>query len=207
MTNTTALERAQPVIDDPTADRLFRAARTTMEWADAEVPDERIQAAWDLTKFGPTAMNCLPMRMAVVRTPEAKARLIPHMAEANQAKVEAAPLSLVLAGDPSFHEHMPTTFPVVPDMKDQLDPVEDVRGEMARTNALLQAGYLIIALRSVGLAAGPMNGMDFQGVDGEFFADSGFKSFLVVNTGVAEGAGTPFPRLPRLDLHQVAQVL
>jgi 3-hydroxypropanoate dehydrogenase len=203
----TAHERPQPTIDDSAADLLFRAARTTMEWAGDEVADERIQAAWDLAKFGPTAMNCLPLRMTVVRTPEAKDRLIPHMAEGNQAKVKAAPVSLVLAYDPRFHEHMPTTFPVVPDMRDQLDPAEDARREIARNNALLQAGYLILALRSVGLAAGPMNGMDFDGVDGEFFADSGLRSFLVVNTGVAEGAGTAFPRLPRLEFEQVAQVL
>jgi 3-hydroxypropanoate dehydrogenase len=205
MTQSIALHDPLSALDAPTADRLFRTARTTMAWADTQVPDEILQDAWDLAKFGPTAMNSLPLRIAVIRTPEAKARLIPHMNDANRGKVEAAPVSLVLAYDPRFHENMPTTFPVVPDIKDQLEPAEDMRQEMARTNAVLQAGYLMIALRGVGLAVGPMNGMDTEGVDGEFFAGSGFKSFLVVNTGVAEGEGTPFPRLPRLDLDQVAQ--
>jgi 3-hydroxypropanoate dehydrogenase len=78
---------------------------------------------------------------------------------------------------------------------------------MAGTNALLQAGYLIVALRAAGLAAGPMNGMDTAGVDAEFFTQKGWKSFLVVNVGIAEGEGTTYPRLPRLELDQVSEVL
>jgi 3-hydroxypropanoate dehydrogenase len=194
-------------VADDVADLLFRAARTTMHWTDAEVSDEQIAAAWDLAKFGPTAMNTLPLRFLVVRSPEAKQRLVAHMADGNKAKVEAAPVSLVLAADPAFHEHLDVLFPVYPGIKDQLAPAAETREGMARTNALLQAGYLILALRAVGLAAGPMNGMDFDGVDGEFFAESGWKSFLVVNVGQAEGEGTAHPRLPRLAFEQVAEVL
>ncbi|PZR54905.1 malonic semialdehyde reductase [Xylanimonas oleitrophica] len=194
-------------VGDDVADLLFRNARTTMRWTDAEVTDAQIQQAWDLAKFGPTAMNTQPLRLLVVRSAEAKARLVAHMADGNKPKVEAAPVSLVLAHDPAFHEHLPTLFPVYPDIKEQLAPAADVREQMARTNALLQAGYLILALRAVGLAAGPMNGMDFDGVDAEFFSGSGFRSFLVVNAGVADGEGTPFPRLPRLALDQVAEIL
>jgi 3-hydroxypropanoate dehydrogenase len=194
-------------VADDVADLLFRTARTTMQWTDAEVSDEQIAAAWDLAKFGPTAMNTLPLRLLVVRSPEAKQRLVAHMADGNKAKVEAAPASLVLAADPGFHEHLDVLFPVYPGIRDQLAAAAELRENMARTNALLQAGYLILALRAVGLAAGPMNGMDFDGVDGEFFAESGWKSFLVVNVGQAEGEGTAHPRLPRLSFEQVAEVL
>ncbi|MBO0608636.1 malonic semialdehyde reductase [Myceligenerans salitolerans] len=205
---TETLEAAAPLaIDDAAADRLFRTARSVTEWTDAEVTDAHLRAAWDLAKFGPTAMNTLPLRFVVVRSDEAKARLLAHLPDGNRPKVESAPATLVLAHDPEFHEHLPRLFPVYPGIKEQLAPAPDVRDGMARTNALIQAGYLIVALRSVGLSVRPMNGMDFDGVDAEFFADSGYKSFMMIAAGVTAGEGTGHPRLPRLTLDEVAQAL
>jgi 3-hydroxypropanoate dehydrogenase len=203
----TLLAPAGLAIDESTADRLFRTARTTSMWTDEPVTDDQLAAAWDLAKFGPTAMNTLPLRVLAVRTPEARERLATHMADGNKDRVRNAPVSLVLAADPAFHEHMDTLFPAVPGMREQLEPAVDVREQMARSNALIQAGYLIVGLRAAGLAAGPMNGMDFDGVDAEFFADSGWKSFLVVNVGHADGEGSPYPRGPRLSFEQVSRTL
>lgn len=203
----TLLETAPLAIDEAAADRIFRHARSTSRWTSDEVTDDRLEAAWDLAKMGPTAMNTLPLRLLVVRTPEAKQRLVPHMAGGNQAKVEAAPVSLVLAADPAFHEHLDELFPVYPGIREQLEPAAEQRGDMARFNALIQAGYLIVALRAVGLATGPMNGMDTAGIDAEFFATSGWQSLMVVNVGVADGEGAPHPRGRRLDFGQVAEVL
>jgi 3-hydroxypropanoate dehydrogenase len=203
----TTLQAAPLAIGDDAADLLFRSARTTSQWSDAEVTDAQLEAAWDLAKLGPTAMNTLPLRVLVVRSPEAKARLVAHMADGNKPKVEAAPVTLVLAADPEFHLHLDVLFPAYPGIKDQLAPAVEMREQMARTNALLQAGYLVVALRAAGLAAGPMNGMDTEGIDREFFADSGWRSFLVINVGVADGEGSPYPRGPRLAWEQVSEAL
>ncbi|MCL1870085.1 MAG: malonic semialdehyde reductase [Promicromonosporaceae bacterium] len=191
-------------IDEDAADLLFRNARTTYEWSDAPVTDEEIEAAWDLAKFGPTAMNTLPLRLAVVRSAEAKARLVELMPDGNKPKVEAAPATLVLAYDPNFHEHMDTLFPHAPGIKEQFAPADEMRHTMARFNALIQTGYLITGLRAAGLAAGPMHAADYAGIDATFFGESGFKSFLVVNIGHAEGEGTAYPRAPRFDLEEIA---
>ncbi|RPF22815.1 malonic semialdehyde reductase [Myceligenerans xiligouense] len=202
------LEAAAPLaIDDAAADRLFRTARSVTNWTDDEVTDAHLRAAWDLAKFGPTAMNNLPLRFVVARSPEAKDRLLKHVPDGNRSKVEAAPATLVLAHDAEFHEHLPRLFPVYPGIREQLAPAAEMRDDMARSNALIQAGYLIVALRSVGLSLRPMNGMDFDGVDAEFFADTGYKSFMMIAAGVSEGEGTDHPRLPRFDLDEVAQVL
>ncbi|MDO8150693.1 malonic semialdehyde reductase [Isoptericola sp. b408] len=203
----TLLETATLAVDEASADRLFRHARSTSQWTGAEVTDAQLQAAWDLAKLGPTAMNTLPLRLLVVRSPEAKQRLVEHMGGGNKAKVEAAPVSLVLAADPAFHEHLDELFPVYPGIREQLAPATEVREQMARKNALLQAGYLIVALRAAGLAAGPMDGMDADGIDREFFAESGWRSLMVVNVGEADGEGSPHPRGPRLDLGQVSRTL
>jgi len=189
-------------IDDATADRLFREARTTARFTDAEVTDEQIAAVYDLIKWGPTAMNTVPLRLLAVRSPEARERLVAHMNDGNKERVAAAPLALVVAYDPAFHQHLDTLFPHVPGVRENLDGVPEVRDDMGRTSALIQTGYLVVGLRAAGLAAGPMNGMDFAGVDAEFFADSGWKSLLVINVGVADGEGTPYPRAPRLAPEQ-----
>ncbi|MBD8080480.1 malonic semialdehyde reductase [Cellulosimicrobium arenosum] len=189
-------------VDDATADLLFREARTTREFTDAEVTDEQLAAVYDLVKWGPTAMNTLPLRVLAVRSPEARERLVAHMADGNKERVSTAPLSLVVAYDPAFHEHLDTLMPHLPGMRDNLHAVPAVREDMGRTNGLLQAGYLVVGLRAAGLAAGPMNGMDHAAVDAEFFAENGWRSLLVINVGVAAGTGTTYPRAPRLAAEQ-----
>jgi len=191
-------------IDEAAADVLYRSARTAREWTDAEVSDADLQAAWDLAKFGPTAMNTLPLRFAVLRSAESKARLSALMPDGNKERVESSPVTLVLAYDPDFHEQMDTLFPVAPGMREQLAPAAERRAGMAAMNAHLQTGYLLLALRAAGLAVGPRQAADYDAVAEEFFAGTGFVPFLVVNAGHAEGDGTPYPRLPRLGYSEVA---
>jgi len=191
-------------VADDVADLLFREARTVAEFAPGEVTDEQLSAVWDLVKWGPTAMNTLPLRLLVVRTPEARERLAALMNEGNRARVLAAPVTLVLAADTGFHEHIPTLAPHAAAFRDVLEGQPETREQMARTNALLQAGYLIVGLRAAGLGAGPMAGLDFPSVDAEFFSENGWKSLFVVNVGNVEGTGTPRARGERLSYGQVA---
>ena len=191
-------------VGDDVADLLFREARTAAAFTPDEVSDEQIAAVYDLVKWGPTALNTIPLRLLVVRTAEARARLAAHMSEGNRDRVLAAPVSLVLAADTGFHTHIPTLAPHMTALADALAGQPEQRESMARTNALIQAGYLIVGLRAAGLAAGPMGGMDAQGIDEEFFADNGWKSILVVNVGHVEGAGTHRPRAERLAYPQAS---
>jgi 3-hydroxypropanoate dehydrogenase len=61
----------------------------------------------------------------------------------------------------------------------------------------MQAAYFIIAVRAVGLAAGPMGGVDTAGLDAEFFPSGDWRSFLIVNFGYP-GQSPWYERLPRL---------
>lgn len=194
-------------IDTDTADQLFRTARTAREFTDDEVGVEQIERVYDLIKWGPTAMNIVPLRLLVLRRGAARERLVPLMAEGNQDRVATAPLTLVLAADPAFHQHMGTLFPHAPQVQEQLSQSPEACEPMARKNALIQAGYLIVGLRAAGLATGPMDGMDFDAVDAEFFAERGWRSLMVVNVGQADGSGSPLPRLPRLNFADAAAVL
>ncbi|HWE63283.1 MAG TPA: malonic semialdehyde reductase [Chloroflexota bacterium] len=193
--------REELVLDDTARDLLFREARTANTFADEPVTDEQIQAIYDLVKWAPTSANLQPLRVLIIRSAEAKARLLPLMADGNRAKTGTAPAVAIVAADTEFHEHIPRIFPQRPEMKDYFGDAA-VREPFARFNATLQTGYFILAVRAVGLAAGPMAGFDAEGVDREFFAGTPLKSLLVINIG-KPGPDAWFPRLPRLDYEDV----
>lgn len=196
-----------PAVDDATADLLFREARTAGAFVPADVPDEQLRTAYDLAKWGPTAMNTTPLRVLVVRSREARERLASHMNEPNRDRVLDAPVSLLLAADTRFHEHLPLLAPHRAPLVAVLEGQAEHREQMSRQNAWLQAGYLIVALRAVGLATGPMGGMDTAGIDDDLLAGTGWRSFLVVNVGQADGAQYPFPRAARLDWEQATRTV
>jgi 3-hydroxypropanoate dehydrogenase len=187
--------RAKTLVLDPTAqDVLFREARTVSTFTDEPVGDDVLRTVHDLVRNGPTSMNCSPLRAVALRSAVARARLLPHMADANRARTAAAPLVLVVATDHAFTRHMPTLFPHLDADEHFAEPA--YRARTAEFNTALQVAYLILGLRAAGLGVGPMSGFDRDGVDAEFFPDGLLRSAVVVLVGRAAGAA-PFPRLPR----------
>ncbi|MCD9142635.1 malonic semialdehyde reductase [Streptomyces albireticuli] len=187
---------------DPTAqDLLFREARTANTFSAEPVTDEQIQAVYDLVKYAPTAFNQSPLRVVLVRSEEARERLVGHMAEGNQAKTRTAPLVAILATDNEFHEELPALFPHFPQAKDVFFAERPVREQSAALNGALQAAYFIMGVRAAGLAAGPMTGFDFAGVQKEFL-DGDHTPLMIVNIG-KPGENPWFPRSPRLSYEQV----
>jgi 3-hydroxypropanoate dehydrogenase len=187
-------------------DLLFRQARSANTFTTDPVTDEQIQAIYDLVKYAPTSANTQPLRVVLLRTPEARARLLPHMFGNNQAKTETAPLTAILAADTGFHEHVPRLFPFRPELKDHFAGDPGLRENHARFNATLQVAYFILGIRAAGLAAGPMGGFNPAGVDAEFFPDGQHKSLVIVNIG-RPGPDAWFERLPRLEHDEVVTVL
>ena len=83
------LDASGLAVDDSVADLLFRTARSVNTFTDEPVADEQVRAAYDLLRWGPTAMNTSPLRLLLVRSPEARERLAAHMAEGNRDRVLA----------------------------------------------------------------------------------------------------------------------
>jgi 3-hydroxypropanoate dehydrogenase len=189
-------------LDAHAQDLLFREARTANTFSDEPVTDEQVRAIYDLVKWAPTAMNNQPLRIVLVRSPEARARLVEHMGGNNKPKTSTAPLVAVLAVDDDFHEELPTVFPIFPGARDLLAADDDNRRTTADLNASLQAAYFILGVRAAGLAAGPMTGFDADGVSREFFPDGKHRALMVVNIG-RPGEGAWFDRLPRLAYDEV----
>jgi len=190
------------VLDRASQDLLFREARTANTFSSKKVPDSVMRAIYDLVKWAPTSMNQNPLRIVLVRTDEARDRLIPYLEEFNRHKTASAPLVAILAADLHFHEELPKLFPHMPQAKDLFDSEPNIRDFSATANAWLQIGFFIIGIRAAGLCAGPMIGFDVEGVTKEFFPDGEHRALLVVNIG-KPGKDAWWPRLPRLDYEEV----
>lgn len=186
-----------PVSEDARR-RLFTEARTANTFTDEPVSNEQLRSIYDLTKFGPTSANVTPLRILFLRPGAGRDRLVALTNEGNRAKTATAPVVAVLANDHAFHERIPELLPFRPELREVFAADEARRDDTARYNGTLQTAYFIMAIRAVGLAAGPMIGFDAAGVDAEFFTDTTWRSHLVVNIG-SPGPDAWFPRLPRLD--------
>ncbi|MDO9587796.1 MAG: malonic semialdehyde reductase [Brevundimonas sp.] len=186
-------------------DQLFTIARTRNAWTGRPVSDELLRRLYDLTKFGPTAVNNTPARFVFVTSPVAKARLIPLMSEGNRAKTLQAPVNVIIGYDMDFHETLPQLFPHAPGAKDWFTD-EAGRRESAFRNSSLQGGYFMIAARALGLDVGPMSGFDAEGVKAEFFAGTAVEPNFIVNLGYGTDENL-FPRSPRLAFEEAAQIL
>ena len=189
------------VLDAAAQDLLFREARTANTFTDEPVTDEQIQAIYDLVKYAPTSMNQQPLRVVLVRSAEARERLLGHMADGNKVKTATAPLVAILAADHEFHEELPAQFPAFPQAKDLFFGERPVREASSNFNAALQVGYFIVGVRAAGLAAGPMTGYDAAGINKEFLDDD-HSVLAVVNIGKS-GADAWYPRNPRLSFDEV----
>ncbi|MFJ5632981.1 malonic semialdehyde reductase [Streptomyces goshikiensis] len=190
------------VLDSAAQDLLFREARTVGSFSDEPVTEEQVQAIYDLVKYGPTAFNQTPLRITLVRSAEARERLVQHMAEGNKAKTAAAPLVAILSADNEFHEELPHLLPHFPQAKDVFFAQRPVREQSALLNTALQAAYFIVGVRAAGLAAGPMTGADFAGLQKEFLDDD-HTPLMVVNIGKPSDEPAAFARAPRLEFDQV----
>ncbi|GAA0868219.1 malonic semialdehyde reductase [Brevundimonas basaltis] len=200
---------AAPVRDRPLSDaalaQLFTEARTRNAWSDRPVPEALLHQLYDLTKFGPTAVNATPARFLFVTSPEARARLIPLMGEGNRAKTAQAPVTVIIGQDIDFHDQLPKLFPHAPGARDWFAD-EAGRRETAFRNASLQGGYFLLAARALGLDVGPMSGFDAEGVKAEFFAGTTVEPNFIVNLGYGTDENL-FPRSPRLAFEEAARIL
>ena len=192
-------------INDHALDQVFRSARSIQKFLPKEVTNETIAALYDLVKLGPTGFNSQPARFLFLRTKEAKERLSPALSSGNRDKTLAAPVNVIIAWDSRFYDGLPTQFPAY-DAKALFESNTGLIEPTAKTNASLQAGYLFLAARALGLDVGPMSGFSTEKVDAEFFPNSNWKGLLLANIGYGDHSAVP-PRGPRLSYADAVSVL
>jgi 3-hydroxypropanoate dehydrogenase len=193
-------------VDDAAVDILFRNARTQNGWLPTPVSDAQLRAIYDVMKWGSTSANCCPARLIFLRTPEAKARLIPALSPGNVDKTKAAPVTAIIGYDTRFYELMVKLFPHRPDMADNYKNNATLAQITAFRNGTLQGAYFMLAARAVGLDIGGMSGFDNAKVDAEFFPDGRVKSNFLCNVGHGDPSKV-LPRLPRLAFEEACTLL
>ncbi|MCU1515851.1 MAG: nitroreductase [Pseudarthrobacter sp.] len=172
----------EAAIDSAAVDAIFAEARTANSFT-GEVTEDQARAIYELTKFGPTAFNSQPLRVTYVRSEEARATLVAALSSGNRAKTGTAPLVAILSYDTDWAGQWENFLPGYNAPKAMYDASPELTATTGNNNAHLQAGYFILAVRSLGFAAGPMTGADFGAIDAAFFPAGDQKSFLVVNIG------------------------
>ncbi|GHV54543.1 putative NADH dehydrogenase/NAD(P)H nitroreductase [Deltaproteobacteria bacterium] len=185
--------------------QLFLEAHTCNQFTGEAVSDEVIHALYELLRWGPTAVNCQPGRYVFVKSKESKERLLPALMQGNVPKATAAPLTVIVAMDMRFYEHLPAQWAAYDAKKSFVENPETARVAAFR-NGTLQGAYLILAARALGLDAGPMSGFDNALVDAAFFPDGRCQSNFLVNLGFGASGGY-FPRGPRLTFEEAATIV
>jgi 3-hydroxypropanoate dehydrogenase len=194
------------LLDPAALDVVFRTARTQNGWLDKPVSDGQLQELYELLRHGPTSMNTCPARFVFLRTPEAKARLLPALAPGNVDKTKSAPVSVIVGYDRRFHEKLPTLFPHRPEARAIFDGKPELIESTAFRNGSLQGAYLIIAARALGLDCGPMSGFDAAKVNSEFFPDGDIVVNFLCNLGYGDSSKV-LDRLPRLSFDEACSLL
>jgi len=192
-------------IEDAALKTLFFDARTQNAWQKREVNDHQLVELVDLMKWGPTSVNCSPVRIVFVKSAEAKAKLKPFLMAGNVDKTMAAPVTAIVATDYDFAEHLPKLFPHT-DAKSWFEGNDAFTKSTAYRNATLQGGYFILAARALGLDCGPMSGFDNAGVDAAFFEGTKVQSNFLCNLGYGDPAGVQ-PRSPRFTFGEMAKIV
>jgi nitroreductase len=186
-------------------DQIFVKARTANAFKDTPVELALLRKVYELASFGPTSMNTQPARYVFLDTPAARARLLPAMSPGNLEKTRTAPMTVIVATDTRFYEHMPEIWHK-PGASEMFAGNPALASATAVRNGTLGGAYFIIAARALGLDCGPMSGVDLAKVNAEFFPDGRLQANFIINLGKGDDSAL-FPRNPRLAFEQACTVL
>jgi nitroreductase len=192
-------------LPDAALAQLFTDARTHYGWDDTPVSEADLRQLYDLFKMGPTSANSSPARFIFCHSTEARERLAACVSAANQPKVKAAPVTVIIGFDPEFYDRLPELFPHV-DARPWFNWSADFARETAFRNSSLQAAWLIMAARALGWDTGPMSGFAKPAVDAEFWAGTKIETNFICSLGKGSAEGL-FSRLPRLAFEDAARIL
>ncbi len=192
-------------IDQAALDQIFLNARTANGFLPTPVPQALLQQVYELAAMGATSMNTQPTRYVFLQTPEARARLLPAMMAGNLEKTRTAPVTVIVATDTRFYEHMPQVWHK-PGALEMFAGNAALSAGTATRNGTLGGAYFMIAARALGLDCGPMSGVDLAKVNAEFFADGRLQANFILNLGHGDNS-LLFARNPRLSFEQACSVL
>ncbi|MFZ2650384.1 MAG: malonic semialdehyde reductase [Burkholderiaceae bacterium] len=192
-------------IDQASLNQIFLEARTANGFLDQPVPPALLREVYEVARMGATSMNTQPTRYVFLLSAQARARLLPAMSEGNREKTGSAPVTVIIATDTHFYEHMPQIWHK-PGASEIFSGNATLAQATATRNGTLGGAYFMIAARALGLDCGPMSGVDLAKVNAEFFGDGRFLANFILNLGYGDPSKL-FQRNPRLAFEQACSVL
>jgi 3-hydroxypropanoate dehydrogenase len=193
------------MLNDIALDTLFYAARTHQGWLDREVTVTQLEHLFDLLKWAPTAFNSSPARFVFVKSTEQKEKLAACAMPANAAKIQQAPVTAIIGMDMAFYDKFGQLSPHI-DGPAFFGGKQALIEATAFRNASLQAAYLMLAARAIGLDCGPMSGFDADKVNAAFFADGKVRVNMLCSLGYGDPAKVR-PRAPRLSFDEACSIV
>ncbi len=185
--------------------QIFNEARTHHAFTAKQLEEGTVQALYDLCRWAPTAFNAAPARFVFVQSPEAKQLLTQALSEGNIPQTMQAPLTVIVAIDKRFYDRLPELFPAF-DARAIYTANLGLAERAGLQNASMQAAYLIMAARTLGLDCGPMTGFNPGKLDELFFPEGEWTSNILINIGYGD-AEKLYPRGPRLSFDQACRII
>ncbi len=193
-------------LDSRTRAQLLTHARSQNAWLPRPVSDESLRELYELAKWGPTSMNCSPMRVMFVRSMAARTQLLSAVLSGNVEKVRTAPVVAIVAHDTAFYEQLPKLFPHRPNASDLFRDRPALAEETCFRNSSLQGGYFILAARMLGLDCGPLSGFDAAAINSLFFEGTSLRVNFLCCLGYGDPTGL-LPRSPRLEFDEACTIV
>jgi len=165
------------IVNDEALDALFRAARCHYAWRQQPVSETLLRALWELVKLGPRG-EARPARIVFARSAETKTRLAAAVPGEQRAAAAGAPVVAVVAQ----------------------------RAEGGPCETALDAAYLIVAARALGLDCGPLWRFDAQLADAALFADGSASAMFLMALGYGDEA-QPAADEPRRTIDEACDIL
>ena len=193
------------MIQTDATDTLFDAARTHRFFTDQPVGEDLLLRLYDLVKFAPTESNFCPMRLTFVTSADGFDRVIDAATPGNKDKIRSAPVVVIVAHDLEFKQHIPRLAPHMDAEAFAKNPA-NVLSKKAVHNTWMQAGYLIMAARALGLDCGPMAGFDAEKINKLFYENSTWRASMLINLGYGEGGDQIPARKYRLSFDEACEI-
>lgn len=193
-------------LDQQAIDQIFLQARSHNGWQDKPVTDEQLGQIYALARMGPTSANSCPARLVFIKSAAAKEKLKLCLDDGNVNKSMTAPVVAVIGMDLEFYEQLAKLFPHNKEARSWFAGKPEKIRETAFRNSSLQGAYFIMAVRSLGLDAGPMSGFNSSKLDEIFFPGGTIKSNFICAIGYGDESKL-YPRGPRLEFDEACQIV
>lgn len=169
------------------------------------MPVELLRKAYELARLGPTSANASPARFVFLTSPGAKALLKPVLAPGNVDKTMAAPVTVIIAWDTEFHEHLPRLFPHA-DIRSYFVGNKPLIEENAFRKEFTPSRILHPGCTRFGTRLRTDVRFRPDRLNAAFFPDGKWKVNLLCNLGYGD-PGKLHPRNPRLNFEEAAVIL